>query len=118
VVVTKASTTGIEAFLMDTPVISVALDADNHFVRYGDAAEKFRSTGSLQQHLAELTTDEQTWTTWSRQQQAKIQAFVSRNLHISGSPTEKIVSEIVDAVEERVETPDEELSPAHPDLGY
>lgn len=118
VVVTKASTTGIEAFPMDTPVISVALDANHHFVRYGDAAEKIRSTGPLKQHLTELTTDKRKRSRWSQQQQAKIRAFVSRNLHVPGSPTEKIVSEIVDAVEERAATPDTELSPAYPDSGY
>jgi capsule polysaccharide export protein KpsC/LpsZ len=98
VVITKSSGTGFEAFLMDTPVISIVLDDDRWFAQYGNAAEQFRKTESLCELLDDLLNDPEKREQWFNQVDDQIETFVTRNLLVTNDPNKRIADSIESAV--------------------
>jgi len=98
IVVTKYSLTGFEAMLMETPVVSVALDDDHWFQQFGDAADRFRSVDSLVEFLTDLLSSPAEREAWFAEQAEAIERFTERNLLVTDDPNARIVDEVGSAV--------------------
>lgn len=93
-VVTKYSLTGLEAFLMNTPVLTVALDDDHWFQQHGDAAKQFQDETDLKTFLTGLASDSEKRARWFESQQGAIKGFVAQNLLSESDPNGQIADHL------------------------
>jgi hypothetical protein len=88
VIVTKISSLGIEAMLMDRPVIAVVLDREPKWrIAFDDGAEHINSEAALTRLLVRLRDEPDFRFAWTERRLAAQRQFLSRYFAESGDPT-------------------------------
>lgn len=103
VVITKFSTIGLEAMLLGTPLISIALDGERRFQDiFGDADEKFTDLESMLSFLRSIATDPAARTAWEERQRRLQQQFLAQRFaYVEGRAAESMAQTVLDRIKLR-----------------
>jgi len=100
-VITKYSAIGLEAMLLNRPVMSIAMDKESRFQDvFGDAAERFTDLDSLILFLESISADNEKYTAWAARQRRLQQRFLAhRFARAESSAAESMAQAIIDRVQ-------------------
>ncbi len=97
VVVTKFSTIGIEAMLLDVPVISVILDGEEKFKMYEEAVEYIYSIDALKTLLHSVFKCNERYNDWRVDQIKRQHGFLQRYFYCSQCQPSILTAKKIDA---------------------
>lgn len=97
IVVTKFSTVGVEAMLLDKPLISIVLDKESRWQDiYGNVAERFYSIQAMLSFLELLmeNPEERQW--WEEGQKQLRKSFLTKRFKKEGQSAAKMMGDAID----------------------